>query len=323
MPTQVDNGKAFEYSVAKTYFDHFSACGLNVKIQQDRAYAICKSKYELFDPLEQQKFDLAASKTVNTLSVLEPGLTNQRGPHDLLEVSLVPDAAGQAGDVRDVIFKRSKIRPFWDIGLSVKNNHDAVKHSRLSPTIDFGREWLSLNCTSQYFTDIKVIFNYIGTLMLSDPKATWAGLGSHKATAIYKPILEAFRAEMLRLSLQNPGVPNSLLAYLIGRHPFYKIIKDDINHCVAVKAFNLNGLLNRPFNGIRPTHSIDRINFPTRIIEFDFVSSSQTTLMMILDHGWQISFRIHSATTLLEKSLKFDINLIGNPPILFTQHLFI
>ena len=45
--------------------------------------------------------------------------------------------------------------------------------------------------------------------------------------------------------------------------------------------------------------------------------------MMILDEGWQISFRIHNASLKLETSLKFDINLIGNPPILFTQHLFV
>ncbi len=43
---------------------------------------------------------------------------------------------------------------------------------------------------------------------------------------------------------------------------------------------------------------------------------------MVLDEGWQISFRIHNASTLIEPSLKFDIQLIGNPPVLFTQHLF-
>ena len=323
MPTQVDNGKAFEYSVAKAYFEHLSTRGQNVNILQDRACAVGKSKYDLFAPTEKQKFDLASIQTINTISILEPGLLTQRSVNDVLEISLVPDSAGQAGDVRDVIFRRRHVKPFWEVGLSVKNNHDAVKHSRLSPTIDFGREWLGLNCTRQYFDETKVIFDQIGALRQADPTATWASLGTYKATGIYKPILQAFRAEMIRLSSQNSTVPSGLLAYLIGRHPFYKVIKDDANHCVAVKAFNLNGLLNKSFNGVRPSHSVDRINFPTRIIEFDFVSGSDTTLMMILDHGWQISFRIHSATTLLEKSLKFDINLIGNPPILFTQHLFI
>ena len=51
-------------------------------------------------------------------------------------------------------------------------------------------------------------------------------------------------------------------------------------------------------------------------------SGSYNTLNMILDGGWEISFRIHNASTKVEKSLKFDIKLLGNPPILFTQHLF-
>ena len=43
---------------------------------------------------------------------------------------------------------------------------------------------------------------------------------------------------------------------------------------------------------------------------------------MVLDEGWQISLRIHTAKDKIESSLKFDIQLIGNPPVLFTQHLF-
>ena len=59
-----------------------------------------------------------------------------------------------------------------------------------------------------------------------------------------------------------------------------------------------------------------------RLIELEFKKESLTTLMMVLDEGWQISFRIHSAESLLSNSLKFDIKIIGNPPILFTQHHF-
>jgi hypothetical protein len=31
----------------------------------------------------------------------------------------------------------------WEIGVSAKNNHNAVKHSRLSSDIDFGK-WLNI-----------------------------------------------------------------------------------------------------------------------------------------------------------------------------------
>lgn len=52
------------------------------------------------------------------------------------------------------------------------------------------------------------------------------------------------------------------------------------------------------------------------------MEDSLTTLNMVLDGGWSISFRIHNAEKKVVPSLKFDINLTGNPPVLFTQHLF-
>ena len=90
-----------------------------------------------------------------------------------------------------------------------------------------------------------------------------------------------------------------------------------------VKAFNLGGELNKTVARNKARATTEKIKFPTRIIELEFKEDSNNTLMMILDEGWQISFRIHNASSKLEKSLKFDINLIGNPPILFTQHLFV
>ncbi len=37
------------------------------------------------------------------------------------------------------------------------------------------------------------------------------------------------------------------------------------------------------------------------------------TLEMYFDPSWSVSFRIHNASTAVEPSLKFDINLIGFP----------
>lgn len=53
-----------------------------------------------------------------------------------------------------------------------------------------------------------------------------------------------------------------------------------------------------------------------------FKDGSDSTMILTMDHGWTISFRIHSAATKVERSLKFDISLIGNPPVLFSQYLF-
>ena len=91
---------------------------------------------------------------------------------------------------------------------------------------------------------------------------------------------------------------------------------------VIVKAFNIEGKLNATVDGQKPQYKTPPIRLPKRIVEFEMKPNSENTLHMILDGGWEISFRIHNASTLVEKSLKFDIKLLGNPPVLFTQHLF-
>lgn len=323
MPSQTDNGKAFEYSVAAEYDGHLSSLGLNVSLIRDAAFSIAQSKYNLFKPVEQRRFDTAAKATIPTLLKLEPGLTSPADEKDLLTIRIAPDSAGQLGDVRDIIFKRPFSLENWEIGISAKNNHEAVKHSRLSPTIDFGREWIGTKCSPQYFQDIRPIFSWISSQLTANPKATWSSLGTAKELNVYRPVLNAFRDETKRLLVRNPKLPELILRYLIGRSAFYKVIKDDSNSCVAVKGFNLKQGLNRAYGGKKPSHLVEKIVFPSRIIEFDFVAGLNTTLMMVLDQGWQIKFRIHNASSKLEMSLKFDINLIGNPPVLFTQHLFI
>ena len=80
--------------------------------------------------------------------------------------------------------------------------------------------------------------------------------------------------------------------------------------------------MNKPYNKVKSAYSIPTINRPERIVEFEFKENSETTLNMILDGGWEISFRLHNASSNVECSLKFDIKLLGNPPILFTQHIF-
>lgn len=151
---------------------------------------------------------------------------------------------------------------------------------------------------------------------------SWEDLGRDKVEKVYLPLLKAFKSELLRINESNASIPQKLIQYLIGSEPFYKIIKDDAHNLVIVKAFNINGELNKPSNGIKAQYTTPRLNLPERIIEFDFKKGSENTMHMILDGGWEISFRIHNASKKVEPSLKFDIKLLGNPPILFSQYLF-
>ena len=315
---QVKNGKAFEYALALSYYEHLSQLGLAVCMEENDAFHTNKSFYEEQPAEEQIRFREAASKTIETMIKLEPGLTAQRNEKDVLRVLMINDIDGEGGDVRDVVFKRTS--PVWEIGFSAKNNNDAVKHSRLSSILDFGKSWVDFSCSATYWAEIKEVFDYIGVAMQSSK--TWNDIGDDKIDKVYKPLLKAFRKELLRIDKENAEIPQKLIKYLIGKYPFYKIIKDDTHNMVIVKAFNLNGELNKNVNGKATKYKTPKLFLPTRIVEFEFKPDSDNTLCMILDGGWEISFRIHNASSKLEKSLKFDIKLLGNPPILFTQYLF-
>ena len=52
---------------------------------------------------------------------------------------------------------------------------------------------------------------------------------------------------------------------------------------------------------------------PTRIVSLGYKQGSKNTLELCLDYGWQFSFRIHNASTKVETSLKFDIQIIKMP----------
>jgi hypothetical protein len=139
---------------------------------------------------------------------------------------------------------------------------------------------------------------------------------------IYVPLLNAFKSELERLDKENPGiVPKKLVEYLIGNKDFYKVIKG--NNKVEIQAYNLHGTLNLPFENIKPKAKIQKLKLPTRLIEIVYDNDSDTTLIVSLNEGWQISFRIHNASSRVEPSLKFDINLISAPHTLFNNHIFI
>ncbi len=317
---QVKNGKAFEYAIAKEYKNYISKQGLKALLVDNDAYKQAKEYYDSFSDDEQTRFDKAAFETIDTMVKIEPGLVVENGSSDILSICMQNDHEGETGDVRDIVFSRTLSK--WEIGFSAKNNNDAVKHSRLSKSLDFGNKWLDIPCSQKYWDEITPLFDSLYEIRRNNPETLWSDLGERKQSDYYVPLLTSFKKELLRINEKNEGVPAKLILYLIGEYPFYKIIKDDVHNMVIVKAFNINGGLNKTVNKIKSRYSIPEIKLPTRIVEFEFRKDSKDTLNMILDGGWEISFRIHNASSKVEASLKFDVRLLGNPPVLFTQHLF-
>lgn len=317
--TQTINGKAFEYALLNEFSERLKVVTSVTVIENDPFKTALKC-FVSFDEKEQSHYKLVASFAVNFLLDIEPRLANGINENDVLQLEIVADKAGQTGDVRDVLAIRSIQK--WEIGISAKNNHRAVKHSRLSNDIDFGQKWLDIPCSVDYFEEINPVFSDLAKLRTAS-KATqkWDTLGDYY-TSVYVPVLNAFRTELLRLDKENPGiVAERLVEYLIGNQDFYKVIKG--KNKVEIQAYNLHGTLNLPFENIKPKAKIQRLKLPNRLIEVVYQDNSQTTLLVTLNEGWQISFRIHNASSRIEPSLKFDINLVSAPHSLFSNQLFI
>lgn len=318
MATQTINGKAFEYSLLLELYECLIKT-TDVSIKKNESYRIARGYFEGFVNNEQVSFRAAASEAIKYLIDIEPKLSNGINNDDILVLEIVSDNAGQKGDVRDVLIIRSL--QSWEIGISAKNNHRAAKHSRLSMTIDFGNEWLGIPCSQNYFNDIKPIFSMLANLKAKDRSTKWNSI-ENMHEVVYIPILNAFREELQRLYNKNSSIAaKKLVQYLIGNKDFYKVIKYDKK--VEIQAYNLAGTLNSPFRTINPKVKIPKLKLPTKLIDIDFKDNSTTTLLVSLNAGWQISFRIHNASSKVEPSLKFDINLESAPHTLVTNHIFI
>ncbi|MFH1749650.1 MAG: HaeIII family restriction endonuclease [bacterium] len=153
----------------------------------------------------------------------------------------------------------------------------------------------------------------------SNTKKKWSELGDYHST-IYIPILKAFIKELKNLyKKDSTKVASNLVAYLVGNKDFYKVIKS--KNSVEIQAYNLNGTLNLPFKDIIPKYRTPKIPLPTEIIDIDFKEGSNTTIIVIMNNDWTLSFRIHNASSRVESSLKFDINLLKSPKKLFKNTL--
>lgn len=314
MPTQTQAGKAFEFALL-TEANNCLSKSYNIQLKEDSSFKIAKSCFNLFNSKEQERYIKAANAAIKHILEIEPRLENPVSSKDILTLQIVSDSEGIKGDVRDVLFIRSTQN--WEIGISAKNNHKAVKHSRLSDKINFGKDWLNIECSEEYFKKVIPIFSELR--ILREENKLWRNL-SEKHKRFYIPILKAFQSELIRLDKENSSIASvNLLNYLIGNKDFYKVIKRAGK--IEIYGFNLHGTLNKPSEKVKPKFKVNRLKLPSRIIELAFKPNSSDTLILTCDEGWQISFRIHNASSRVEPSLKFDINLIGQPQSLYSHHI--
>ena len=313
--SQMISGKSFEFSILLEFIEKLKD-KTQIEVIKNSSYQVARSCFENIDSDTQSSHLLTASFAVNFLMDVEPRLSNDLGPHDLLQLELLSDDYGKRGDVRDVLVLRAMQK--WEIGVSAKNNHHAVKHPRLSNRIDFGKKWLGMKNSKQYFEEIEPVFDNLNKIREeSQGKALWRDLDDYHSY-VYLPVLTAFKNELLRLYKKKPiDTAQNLVKYLVGIKDYYKVIKG--NGIVEIEAYNLHGTLNKSFKGIDPKYKIPILHLPDEISDICFISD--TTIQVLMNNGWSMSFRIHNASSYIEPSLKFDINLLESPKSMFKNSL--
>lgn len=318
--TTTEYGKAYEYACLMALRAHlFENTKGMIEIINSDAY---KTAQAAFNKAESECVSMnlirAANAAARVILRLEPQLQHGNGT---LSLTIQNDAQGIAGDVRDVVCIRSTNG--WEIGISCKHNHHAVKHSRLSATIDFGSEWLDVPCSQNYFNTIIPIFNELRDMRNSaisngSPLPLWSSI-PNKSEKYYIPILNAFLTELRQLANNNANIPSKLIRYMLGRYDFYKVITDDRRKTTRVEAINISGTLNRPANGHRSIVDVGRLHLPTRFYHMGMFPGSNNTIEIVCDGGWALTMRIHNASSKIEPSLKFDVQLVSLPSSIHAQ----
>lgn len=309
MPNSDNIGRAFEYICIQCLKEEISKLR-PVKVIENNNYFQDKNDWDCLNLSTKLIMEKEAKAALPTLRDLEPMIEENTG--DILTLRLQSDREGVIGDVRDILLIRDSEN--WIIGISVKHNHFAVKHSRLSSVLDFGDSWLGMPCSEDYWKAIKPIFKPLIELR---GRMSWNSL-PQKEKSVYIPLLNAFIDEINRDYQKDKTVPSRMVEYLLGKYDFYKLIGLDSKGITSLMCFNLRGTLNKPSKKKSPSKKIPVSLLPTRIVSFGLKPNSTNTAELYMDNGWQFSFRIHNASTLIEPSLKFDVQIIGMPTTIIT-----
>ena len=308
-------GKAYEFACVNALKELLENIR-PIEIIKNSSLTVAQDRYNEIPKDEQDKMFKSAIAGIKTIMDMEPRI--EEDGNDKLTISLQPDNVAVSGDVRDILIIRRSIE--WEIGISVKHNHAALKHSRLSKKLDFGKEWFDINCSENYFYEIAPIFDNL--MSMKKEQKQWSEV-LNKSETIYIPILNAFMKELNSLYEKHKNlVAEKIVIYLIRSNgkDYYKMIHRN-NNKIKVQPFNIYGTLNKRATNKEPGIKYKKIKFPTKIIDLSLKENSKTTVVLTMDNGWAITFRIHNAEKKIIPSLKFDIQLLGQPAELYYKEV--
>lgn len=210
-----NNGRAYEFTmlfVLQALILKHRKC----EIEKNSSYYASEKAWKSID--KDLQISLFSSAVAGAKAIFEAEPLILEHGEDYLTLKIQSDQKGRDGDVRDVLIIRHGIE--WEIGLSLKHNHFAVKHSRLAKNLDFGEKWFGIKCSQTYWNDVAPIFNYLDSEKIKAMK--WRDLPS-KENDVYRPLLQAFIAEVQKSNYAHgQTIPKKWLNIYLGSLTFIK-----------------------------------------------------------------------------------------------------
>ena len=309
MAVNVINGKAFEYMCFNALRTKLQMEGKDVAVVEDKAFSNAVNAYGRCFQEEQTQLFEAAFTATKLLIPLEPRLLGGSGTL-VMRIASDSVAIGADGDVRDVLCIRSE--DDWEIGISCKHNHEALRHPRITEGKDFGTDWVGTRCSREFMETISPITDSLREY--GETETPWRTI-DNKQDRYYVTILQAYLNEIQRMCAADSSIPEKLLSYFFGSRDFYKVIMKASARTTTIIGFNMHGTLNASCGKTKAMTKVPVIKMPTKLYDASFKSGSKTTIILTFDGGWSVSMRLHNKDSVAKPtSLAWDVNLVGFPP---------
>ena len=292
------SGSAFEYAL-------FAALARRIRVTslENEALERARKKYE--GSVQRSHLLRCAESAVKYLLSTDQRLVTREPKKLFLNSSW---AAQSQHDVRDVVLQGHSAT----IGFSCKVNNQDLRHSRLARELDFVKEWgLDKNgASSAYWKGVRPVFDRLHELR--ERGLDWVDEYPTLATRrrlVLAPVLDAWESEMRRVVNADSSVPERLCRYLLGSKSYWKVVSG--RRAVLVQKFNLEGDMPG-----------EKLTMPGSILGISIRDTSSVRERIVTcDEGYAFSFRLHTASSHIENSLKFAVKGLKLPREINTEKI--
>ena len=277
MSGQTKSGAAWEYALA-------GALAGVTESKLTSEWDAASAAFEALPRKDRYCHDAAALPAAKRLRRLDTRLRNVHA------VGRPASTKGRGGDPTDIRI----VTTTGDVNVSAKKGNADIKHPRLSGSNDWGALWGGgCACTDRYWKDVRAAFEHLD----DHAGQKWSDLGNLK-TCVYLGVICAFEDEFRRLAEEHGArFVRAFWSFLVGVEDYWRV--SWYGDKVEILATNPGGgLPGQPWDRPAALDSIVRTGANTLRIQLGL---------------WAFKLRLHSASTKVETSLKFAVQIAGLP----------